>query len=242
MSTPAAHADWLRRTGFPVPPDPTLDAADRTVLAKFGHWMEALTNGTLQPLTPDQERFLRVHTHEEPPSTPFEVAWVKLLAVRHARAHAPVALRPAMSQAQLDQLFAHLDAARAALLAAQREYVFRKLDALTPVQPALDALETDMKPRVDALSAAAEAAELAVRQAVVAFGRSHWRNGIKATFYRPRVTFDNKALQEYAVTHPELEQFKKVGQPTCAIKYEGGGNGLSEGGDGPEALEGERPV
>ncbi len=236
MSTPAAHSDWLRRTGFPVPPDPTLDDANRTTLGKFGHWMEALTNGTLQPVTPDQERFLRVHTGEEPPSTPFEVAWVKLLAVRHARAHSPAALRPTLSQQQLDQLFARLDGARATLMAAQREYVFRRLDAMAPVQSVLDAIEKEMKPRVDALSAQVESAELAVRQAVVAFGRSHWRHGIKATFYKPRVTFDNKALQEYVVTHPELEQFKKVGQPTCAIKYEGGaGKSLPEG-EGPEAL------
>jgi len=236
MSTPADHADWLRKGGFPVPNDPTLDDADRSILSKFGHWMEALTNGTLRPHTPDQERFLRVHRSEEPPSTPFEVAWVKLLAVRHAHAHAPAALRPALTEAQLNQLFAQLDAVRAEALAAQREYAFRRLDVLATVQPQLDAVDADMTPRLKQLAERMAAAELAVRQAVLAFGKSHWRGRVKATFYRPAVTFDNKGLQEYVVTHPEIEKFKKVGQPRVTIKYETAGEPTLPQADQPEAL------
>ena len=236
MSTPADHADWLRKGGFPVPDDPTLDDADRGILSKFGHWMEALTNGTLRPHTPDQERFLRVHRSEEPPSTPFEVAWVKLLAVRHAHAHAPAALRPALTEAQLNQLFAQLDAVRAEALAAQREYAFRRLDVLATVQPQLDAVDADMTPRLKQLAERMAAAELAVRQAVLAFGKSHWRGRVKATFYRPAVTFDNKGLQEYVVTHPEIEKFKKVGQPRVTIKYETAGEPTLPQADQPEAL------
>ena len=238
MSTPADHTEWLRKGGFPVPPDPTLDDADRGVLAKFGHWMEALTNGTLKPVTPDQERFLRVHRGEEPPGTPFEVAWVKLLAVRHAHAHAPAALRHALTPNQLDQLFARLDAARAELIAAQREYVFRRLDATAPVQPILDAIDAELKPRLEQLNEVVAAAELAVRQAVLGIGRSyHYRGRVKATYYRPSVTFDTKALQEYAATHPEIERFKKVGQPRVTLKYEAGGEPALPRGTQPEALQ-----
>lgn len=237
MSVPADHAEWLRKGGFPVPPDPTLTDADRGILAKFGHWMEALTNGTLKPVTPDQERFLRVHRGEEPPTTPFEIAWVKLLAVRHAHAHAPAALRPTITEPQLNQLFARLEAVRSERLAAQREYVFRRLDILAPVQAQLDALETEAAGRMKQLEEAVEAAELAVRQAVVGYGRSYWRGKVKATFYRPSVTFDNKALQEYAATHPELEQFKKVGQPRVTIKYESGGEPALPQGTQPPALQ-----
>lgn len=237
MSVPADHAEWLRRGGFPVPPDPTLDETDRGVLAKFGHWMEALTNGTLQPVTPDQQRFLRVHRAEEPPATPFEVAWVKLLAVRHAHAHAPAALRPTVGEAQLKQLIARLEAVRTERMAAQRDYVFRRLDILAPVQAQLDALDAETTARLKQLEAAVEAAEVAVRQAVVAFGRSYSHGRVKATFYRPSVTFDNKALQEYAATHPEIEQFKKVGQPRATIKYESGGEPALPTGTQPQALQ-----
>lgn len=223
MSTPADHAEWLRKGGFPVPNDPTLDDADRGILSKFGHWMEALTNGTLRPTTPDQERFLRVHRSDEPPTSPFEVAWVKLLAVRHAHAHAPAALRPALTVNQLNQMFAQLEAVRAEALVAQREYAFRRLDVMAAVQPQLDAIDTDMTPRLKQLAERLAAAELAVRQAVLTFGRSHYHRRVKATYYRPAVTFDNKGLQEYAATHPEIERFKKVGQPRVTIKYESSG-------------------
>jgi uncharacterized protein YifE (UPF0438 family) len=236
MSVPADHAEWLRRGGFPVPPDPTLDEADRGVLAKFGHWMEALTNGTLQPVTPDQQRFLRVHRAEEPPTSPFEVAWVKLLAVRHAHANAPAALRPTITEPQLNQLFARLEAVRAERMTAQRDYVFRRLDILAPVQAQLDALDAETTARLKQLEELVEAAELAVKQAVVGYGRSYTRGRVKATFYRPSVTFDNKALQEYAATHPEIEQFKKVGQPRATIRYESGGEPVLPPGAHPEAL------
>jgi uncharacterized protein YifE (UPF0438 family) len=236
VSTPADHAEWLRKGGFPVPNDPTLADADRTILSKFGHWMEALTNGTLRPATPDQERFLRVHRGDETPGTPFEVAWVKLLAVRHAHAHAPAALRPALTPNQLDQLFIQLEAVRADALAAQREYAFRRLDVMAAVQPQLDDIDADMTPRLKQLAERLAAAELAVRQAVLTFGRSHYRGRVKAMYYRGAVTFDGKALQQYAETHPEIEQFKRVGQPRVTIKYETGGEPALPPSEPPEAL------
>lgn len=240
MSTPADHAEWLRKGGFPVPNDPMLDDADRGVLSKFGHWMEALTNGTLKPTTPDQERFLRVHRGEEPAGTPFEVAWVKLLAVRHAHAHAPTALRPVMSEGQLNQLLAVLERVRAEALAAQQEYAFRRLDAMAPVQPQLDAIDADMTPRLKQLAERLAAAELAVKQAVLAFGRSYVRGRVKVTYSRGRVTFDSKGLQEYAATHPDVEKFKKVGNPIVSIRYDSAGEPTLPQGGGPGALpEGE---
>ena len=232
----ADHAEWLRKGGFPVPNDPMLDDADRGILSKFGHWMEALTNGTLQPTTPDQERFLRVHRSEEVASTPFEVAWVKLLAVRHAHAHAPAALRPVLTDAQLNQMFAALEAIRTEALAAQREMAFRQLDVMATVQPQLDAIEAEMKPRLMRLAERMAAAELAVKQAVLTHGRSHYHRRVKVTYYRGAVTFDSKGLQQYAADHPEIEQFKKVGQPRVVIKYESAGDPALPAGEGPMAL------
>jgi uncharacterized protein YifE (UPF0438 family) len=230
------HAEWLRKGGFPVPNDPMLDDADRGVLSKFGHWMEALTNGTLTPTTPDQERFLRVHRGEEPAGTPFEVAWVKLLAVRHAHAHTPAALRPGVSEPQLNQLFALLEGVRAEALAAQQEYAFRRLDVMAAVQPQLDQIDADMTPRLKQLAERLAAAELAVKQAVLAYGRTYVRGRVKVTYSRGRVTFDSKGLQEYAVTHPEVERFKKVGNPIVSIRYDSAGQPALPPAEGPEAL------
>lgn len=240
MSTPADHAEWLRKGGFPVPNDPMLDDADRGVLSKFGHWMEALTNGTLTPTTPDQERFLRVHRGEETAGTPFEVAWVKLLAVRHAHAHTSAALRPTMTAGQLDRLLGVLEGVRAEALAAQREYAFRRLDVMEAVQPQLDAIDADMTPRLKQLAERLAAAELAVKQAVLAFGRSYWKGQVKVTYSRGRVTFDSKGLQEYAATHPDVEKFKKVGNPIVSIRYDSAAEPGLPAGEGRQAIEGER--
>ena len=96
--------------------------------------------------------------------------------------------------------------------------------------------DAELKPRVERLSEMAAAAELAVRQAVLAFGRSHYHRRVKATYYRPAVTFDNKGLQEYVATHPEIERFKKVGQPRVALKYYTAGENELPPADGPESL------
>lgn len=235
----ADHAEWLRKGGFPVPNDPMLEDADRGILSKFGHWMEALTNGTLRPTTPDQERFLRVHRGEEPAGTPFEVAWVKLLAVRHAHANAPAALRPALTEAQLNQMFAALEAVRTEALAAQQEYAFRRLDVMAAVQPQLDAIDADMTPRLKQLAERMAAAELAVKQAVLTYGRTYTRGRVKVTYSRGRVTFDSKGMQQYALTHPEVEQFKKVGKPIVSIRYDSAGEPALPQAEHPPALSGD---
>jgi hypothetical protein len=55
-------------------------------------------------------------------------------------------------------------------------------------------------------------------------------------YSKPRVTFDSKGLQEYAVTHPEIEKFKKVGNPIVSIRYDAAGDPALPQGEPPEAL------
>lgn len=229
MST-ADHADWLRRDGYPVPADADLTDAERQLLGKFGYWMTALTDGAIAPTTPDQERFLRVHRGEEPPTSPFEVAWHKL---RHRRAVAA-----AVGPMEITALFDHLEAVRAAALAAQQRYTFRRLDVMAKVQPELDAIDAEMSPELKTLAERLAEAEAAVKTAVLALGRTFGHGSVLVTHYRGRVTFDNKGLQQYAEAHPEINRFKKVGQPYVAVKYNtpGGAAGPALPGDTPAAL------
>jgi hypothetical protein len=213
MSTPADHAHWLRQPGYPVPPAADLTPAERDLLAKFGHWMHALTTGAITPVTPDQERFLQVARGDEPPASPFEVAWAKVQRFRAAQ-DLPV------SPLELTRLFERLEAARAAGLAAQQRVAFRKLDVMAKVQPELDAIDAETAPELKSLTDEAAAAEAAVRQAVLAYGRSFYHCTVKATYSRGRVTFDNKSLQVYAESHPDINRFKKVGQPVVSLRYE----------------------
>jgi uncharacterized protein YifE (UPF0438 family) len=47
-------------------------------LMDYGNWMEALADGKLQPLTPEQEHLLRVDREEAEPETVYERAWSRL--------------------------------------------------------------------------------------------------------------------------------------------------------------------
>lgn len=233
MSTPADHQDWLRRGGFAVPPGGDLTDAERQLLAKFGHWMDALTNGTLAPHTPDQERFLRVHAGHEEPVSPFETAWAKLRRMRAAELARPV------SPMEMTTLFARLEAIRAEALAAQQEYTFRRLDVMAKVQPELDAIDAEMEPGLKALAARLATTEAAAKEALRAYGRSFFHGRVKGTYQRGRVTFESKGLQQYAEAHPEVNRFRKVGQPIVSIRYLAPGDEALPGG-GHEALpEGE---
>ncbi len=42
--------------------------------------------------------------------------------------------------------------------------------------------------------------------------------GYSATFVRGRTSWDTKALNGYAAAHPEIEQFKKTGNPTVRLQ------------------------
>jgi hypothetical protein len=216
MTTPADHQDWLRRDGYLVPPGADLTDPERQLLSKFGHWMEALTSGQLGPVTADQERFLRVHHGEEAPSTPFELAWMKLRAIRSSQ------LKPVVGPLELTNLFARLEAARSAGLALQQKYTFRRLDILAKVQPELDAVDAEMTPEMKAMADQMLQAENAAREAVLAYGQSFHHGAVRASYSRGRVTFDNKSLQQYAEVHPEINQFKKVSQPIVSLRYNSG--------------------
>lgn len=49
------------------------------ILKKYGHWFQALGDGTLTPYTDGQRRLVRVIQNEEPPQTIHEKAWFKYL-------------------------------------------------------------------------------------------------------------------------------------------------------------------
>jgi uncharacterized protein YifE (UPF0438 family) len=215
MTTPVDHQDWLRRGEYPVPAGGDLTDSERQLLVRFGHWMNALTNGTLAPVTPDQERFLRVYRGEEPPTTPFEVAWHKLHRILTTAAE----LAKPVSPFELSNLFARLEAVRAEALAAQQRYTFRRLDVLAKVQPELDAIDYELGPELKTLADQMAKAEAAVRAAVLAYGQSFSHGCVKATYSRGRVTYDSQLLQQYAETHPEVNRFKKVSRPIVSLRY-----------------------
>jgi uncharacterized protein YifE (UPF0438 family) len=94
-TVPKDHETYLKKRPFAFgcatnifPPD-ELDA-----LVEYGNWIEALATGTIQPLTPEHERFLRVHREETEPTSVAERAWVRLKGRREFESEVAAAPPP----------------------------------------------------------------------------------------------------------------------------------------------------
>lgn len=78
-NVPADHLAYLQRRPFVFrcstavfPPD------ELEALMERGNWLEALATGAIQPVSAEQEHFLKVAREEAAPSTLFERAWLRL--------------------------------------------------------------------------------------------------------------------------------------------------------------------
>jgi uncharacterized protein YifE (UPF0438 family) len=85
---PPEHLVHLRRRPFVFRCSTSIFPADElAALSDYGNWLEALANGTIQPVTAEQEHFLRVDREssmqfhlrpEAEPATLCERAWLRL--------------------------------------------------------------------------------------------------------------------------------------------------------------------
>ena len=58
-----------------------------------------------------------------------------------------------------------------------------------------------------------------IKEEVTSSGESIVGDGITAQYVKGRTSWDGKGLAGYAVAFPEINQFKKVGNPFCSIKF-----------------------
>jgi uncharacterized protein YifE (UPF0438 family) len=81
--TPSDHLEYLRRRPFAFRCEPSVFPPEELeALAEYGNWLEALAGGAIQPVSPEQEHFLKVDRGEADPETLHERAWVRLKARR----------------------------------------------------------------------------------------------------------------------------------------------------------------
>jgi len=86
-SIPAEHLKYLQRRPFHFNCHTEVFPADELrALEESGNWLEALVNGVIQPVTPDQEHFLQVDRGEAEPETVWERAWLRLKGRREYEA------------------------------------------------------------------------------------------------------------------------------------------------------------
>ena len=196
---------------FSVPPSVELTDDERDILARYGHWLDSLARGEVEPKTPEQHQFVRVAMGEAEPKSAFERAW--------AKARRP-ADPPPSGPLELDSLFEKLLAARGQLAELKRRHELEREAILESVRPQLDALDAELTPLIESATAAAELIEADARSAVLASGASFKRGAVHAVYTPERVTWDGKGLARYWETHPELGEFRRVGGPTVALRFE----------------------
>src|SRR3712207_2013620 len=117
-------------------------------------------------------------------------------------------MQPSDIQTMLNDL-AHC---RATLEDLAQQYETQRLTILAPVQPALDAAWQAYCDQQAPLLQATQELEDVIKRAVLQQGASIKSETLHAVYSRGRVAWDGKALQHYAMTHPEITKFSKVGE------------------------------
>ena len=166
------------------------------------------------------------NSNPRPPSSTSSCGWRTARPNPRAPSSAPwaKARRPAdpppSGPLELDSLFAKLLAAKDHLAGLKRRYEAERAAILEAIKPQLDALDAEVAPLIEAATDEAEVIEAEARAAVLASGASFKRGAVHAVYTPERVTWDSKGLARYWETHPELGEFRRVGGPTVALRFE----------------------
>jgi len=99
----------------------------------------------------------------------------------------------------------------------------RAIKAAMPpdVVKALADIETEFWSKEQAAKANISELHDAIKRLVIALGETVKAVYGRATWNKPRVTWDNKGLDGYAIAHPEINVFRKVGEPSVSITITG---------------------
>lgn len=95
--------------------------------------------------------------------------------------------------------------------------ILAKVDEIkAEFQPKFDALESDEK--YNAKKAEAEALTAEIKAEVIAAGKTVKGSCLQAVFTKVRVSWDDKGLSGFMLAHPEIEVYRKVGDPSVSIR------------------------
>ena len=94
----------------------------------------------------------------------------------------------------------------------------RRQMVLATVQAELDALDAEYDPALEAAAEKLTTLESQIKAQAITRGETVKGNYFSAIFTKPRVTWDTKGLDGYAVAHPEIVAFRKIGDPSVSIR------------------------
>jgi hypothetical protein len=90
---------------------------------------------------------------------------------------------------------------------------------LTPeIKEKLAEIDAEFDPKVEEIVQQKSMLESAIKMEVLEAGRT-----VKGTYHsfvwsKPRVSWDTKALDGYALAHPEIQQFRTEGNPSVSVR------------------------
>lgn len=219
MGLPTDHAALLRQHDFVLPADNGLDERERRLLLRYGRWLEALSAGIVQALTPEQERFVRVARGSEEPQTEFERAWIKVAQLRAQSSTTERVSSSCVGPLEVSTRLEQLAEAKRYATEIHAEYEKRRVLVIEQIRTQLEALDDEFGETRREADEEVSRLEGEVKEAVRQVGESVKYEGIHAVYMRGRVTWDNRGLSHYAETHPELLEYRRVGNPSVSIRY-----------------------
>ena len=90
---------------------------------------------------------------------------------------------------------------------------------LTPeIKAQIAAIEEEFEPGFEAIDNNISDLSKAIKLEVIGLGETVRGDHLQAVWSKARISWDTKGLDGYMVAHPELKQFKKIGNPSVSIR------------------------
>jgi len=108
-------------------------------------------------------------------------------------------------QAQADVIRMHFDDLRKSILTPE-------------IQAQLDDIAAEERTSLDALQGGIDELTAEVKADVLNAGATVKGDYMMAVYNKGRVSWDTKGLDGFAIAHPEMQAFRKVGEPTITLR------------------------
>jgi hypothetical protein len=120
---------------------------------------------------------------------------------------------------KIESMLDRLAEMRAAIDAINLRFDDLRDKVLTPEQKQeLADIEAERATTIEAATSGTATIEAEISEEVKALQKTVKGAHLMAVYSKPAVTWDTKALTGYAAAHPEIEQFRKVGNPRVSIR------------------------
>ena len=107
---------------------------------------------------------------------------------------------------------------RAAVEVTRLDYEAKRAEILRAVQEELAALDAEFQPLLETSAERVAALETEIKDDVARYGATVKGQHVQAVYTRGRVSWDTRGLDGYAQAHPEVQAFRKEGDPSISLR------------------------